>query len=222
MQYVIRPQSGHRPEPPRLPRLCRHRRPVAFSSPVTRLWCCPPASPPECRGRRPRRCRWIEAFPPQSVTISLADDIDVSRGDMLCRPNNRSVVGQDIDAMVCWFSERSSLGREEISRTPYHEVGDGTGASCSNTGWTSTRCIGTRGLSLCRSTRSAESGCEPNRRSCSIPTGATGTGSFILIDPVTNEHRRRRDDHRRRPGNVAGTSRGTPTRSSAASGRPKD
>ena len=49
------------------------------------------------------------AFPPQSVTIRLTDDIDVSRGDMLCRANNRPTVSQDIDATVCWFSEQSSL-----------------------------------------------------------------------------------------------------------------
>jgi bifunctional enzyme CysN/CysC len=47
-----------------------------------------------------------EAFPPMSVTIRLADDLDVSRGDMLCRPNNMPQVTQDVDAMVCWFSER--------------------------------------------------------------------------------------------------------------------
>jgi bifunctional enzyme CysN/CysC len=50
-----------------------------------------------------------EAFAPQSVTLTLTDDIDISRGDMICRPNNRPTVGQDLDAMVCWFSERSSL-----------------------------------------------------------------------------------------------------------------
>jgi bifunctional enzyme CysN/CysC len=47
-----------------------------------------------------------EAFPPMSVSIRLADDLDVSRGDMLCRPNNTPTVTQDIDAMVCWFSDR--------------------------------------------------------------------------------------------------------------------
>ncbi len=50
-----------------------------------------------------------QVFPPQAVTISLTDDIDVSRGDMICRPNNRPTVSADIDAMVCWFSERSQL-----------------------------------------------------------------------------------------------------------------
>jgi bifunctional enzyme CysN/CysC len=50
-----------------------------------------------------------EAFPPQSVTLLLADDLDVSRGDLICRPNNRPVVTRDVDAMVCWFSDRSTL-----------------------------------------------------------------------------------------------------------------
>ncbi len=50
-----------------------------------------------------------EAFPPMSVTIRLDDDIDVSRGDMICRANNRPTVGQDLDAMVCWMSEAPPL-----------------------------------------------------------------------------------------------------------------
>lgn len=44
------------------------------------------------------------AFPPMSVTLRLADDLDVSRGDMICRPHNQPVAGQDIQAMVCWMS----------------------------------------------------------------------------------------------------------------------
>jgi bifunctional enzyme CysN/CysC len=47
-----------------------------------------------------------QAFPPMSVTIRLADDLDVSRGDMICRPHNTPQVTQDVDAMVCWFSDR--------------------------------------------------------------------------------------------------------------------
>jgi bifunctional enzyme CysN/CysC len=46
------------------------------------------------------------AFPPMSVSIRLADDLDVSRGDMICRPHNAPTSTQDIDAMVCWFHER--------------------------------------------------------------------------------------------------------------------
>jgi sulfate adenylyltransferase subunit 1 len=47
-----------------------------------------------------------EAFPPMSVTMRLTDDVDISRGDMLCRPHNRPTVGQDLDAMVCWMTEK--------------------------------------------------------------------------------------------------------------------
>ena len=44
-----------------------------------------------------------EAFPPMSVTVRLEDEVDVSRGDMIARPNNQPIVTQDIDAMICWM-----------------------------------------------------------------------------------------------------------------------
>ena len=47
----------------------------------------------------------LEAFPPMSVTLRLADDLDISRGDMICRPQNHPAVGQDIQAMVCWMAD---------------------------------------------------------------------------------------------------------------------
>ncbi len=50
-----------------------------------------------------------EAFAPMAVTMTLTDDIDISRGDMICRVQNQSTVSQDIDAMVCWMTERSDL-----------------------------------------------------------------------------------------------------------------
>jgi len=50
-----------------------------------------------------------EAFPPMSVTVRLEDEIDISRGDMICRPNNAPRVAQDLDAMVCWMDEKSPL-----------------------------------------------------------------------------------------------------------------
>jgi bifunctional enzyme CysN/CysC len=47
-----------------------------------------------------------EAFPPMAVTLRLEDDLDVSRGDLVCRPHNAPAVTQDLEAMVCWLSER--------------------------------------------------------------------------------------------------------------------
>src|SRR5690606_20960370 len=46
-----------------------------------------------------------KAFAPQSVTFTLEDEIDISRGDLIAKPNNQPRVGQDIEAMVCWFSK---------------------------------------------------------------------------------------------------------------------
>nr|WP_067483452.1 GTP-binding protein [Actinomadura hibisca] len=45
-----------------------------------------------------------EAYAPMSVTLRLADEIDISRGDMIARPHNRPEVAQDLDAMVCWMT----------------------------------------------------------------------------------------------------------------------
>ncbi len=47
-----------------------------------------------------------EAFPPMSVTLRLADDLDISRGDMICRPHNSPAVTQDVEATVCWMANQ--------------------------------------------------------------------------------------------------------------------
>ncbi|MDP9387137.1 MAG: GTP-binding protein [Actinomycetota bacterium] len=52
-----------------------------------------------------------EAFPPMSVTIRLTEDIDVSRGDVICRPANQPEIGQDLDTMVCWLSDQPFVPR---------------------------------------------------------------------------------------------------------------
>ena len=50
-----------------------------------------------------------EAFPPQSVTLLLEDDLDLSRGGMIVRENNQPDVSQDVEIMLCWFDEKNSL-----------------------------------------------------------------------------------------------------------------
>ena len=47
-----------------------------------------------------------EAFAPQSICLTLTDEIDISRGDTLVKANNPPQVGQDIEAMICWFSAK--------------------------------------------------------------------------------------------------------------------
>jgi bifunctional enzyme CysN/CysC len=61
-----------------------------------------------------------EAFAPMAVSVTLEDDIDVSRGDLICRPGNQPDVGQDIEATVCWMSEKVALregGKYTIKHT---------------------------------------------------------------------------------------------------------
>ena len=56
-----------------------------------------------------------EAFPPMSVTVRLEDDVDVSRGDMICRPANAPKPSQDIDAMVCWMTNAPLRPRQKLA-----------------------------------------------------------------------------------------------------------
>jgi len=46
-----------------------------------------------------------EAFTPMSVTLQLADDIDISRGDMIVKPDNIPYVAQEFEAMICWMHD---------------------------------------------------------------------------------------------------------------------
>ena len=60
-----------------------------------------------------------EAFSPMSVCITLADNIDISRGDMLVRENNKPTIEQDIDVMICWMNEKKMIpkGKYTIRHT---------------------------------------------------------------------------------------------------------
>jgi bifunctional enzyme CysN/CysC len=70
--------------------------PSGFSTTVKHVW--GPGGTPVAEG-----------FTGQAVTIELDDDIDIARGDLLCRPANRPHSGQDIDAMLCWFDGEQPL-----------------------------------------------------------------------------------------------------------------
>jgi bifunctional enzyme CysN/CysC len=50
-----------------------------------------------------------QAFPPMAVTMLLDDELDISRGDMICRPTNQPSANRRFEAMVCWFDETSHL-----------------------------------------------------------------------------------------------------------------
>jgi len=60
-----------------------------------------------------------EAFAPRSITLTLEDEIDISRGDMICRVNNQPEPTQDLDVMICWFNNKPMIngGKYAIRHT---------------------------------------------------------------------------------------------------------
>jgi sulfate adenylyltransferase subunit 1 len=128
-----------------------------------------------------------EAFAPQSVCITLTEEIDISRGDTLVKTNNPPQVSQDIEAMICWFSNKPMPPKAKlvirhttqetkaiIQEVKYHvdintlhKIEGVTGFSMNDIGR----------ISLRTAVPLIHDSYRRNRI----------TGSFILIDPGTNE-----------------------------------
>ncbi|MDB4576847.1 sulfate adenylyltransferase subunit CysN [Akkermansiaceae bacterium] len=128
-----------------------------------------------------------EAFAPKSVTITLEDEIDISRGDMLVKANNPPKQGQDIEAMICWFSNTNlnPRGKFVIRHTTKETKAIVQGISYKVDINTLRKEEDTTSFSLNEIGRVSIRTAAPlffdsynkNRQ----------TGSFILIDPGTNE-----------------------------------
>ncbi|MCM6773388.1 adenylyl-sulfate kinase [Nocardia sp. CDC159] len=129
-----------------------------------------------------------EAFTGMAVSLTLADEIDVGRGDMLARPGNRPRLDRELDAMVCWFADDAVLhpGGEYTIRT----AAQATSVRVLGLDYrldvnTLHREVGAQSLALNDIARVTLRSRRPlmfdpyrdNRR----------TGSFILIDDVTNQ-----------------------------------
>jgi bifunctional enzyme CysN/CysC len=131
--------------------------------------------------------RLEEAFPPLSVTLRLEDDVDVSRGDMICRPNNRPRETRELEAMVCWMSERplQPSGRYRIKHTTRTALAKVESLRYRIDVNTLHRDEGAEGLALNEIGRlglrlSSPLFLDEYRRN-------RATGSFILIDESTND-----------------------------------
>jgi sulfate adenylyltransferase large subunit len=127
------------------------------------------------------------AIPPMSVAIRLADDIDVSRGDMLVDPADPPTVARELQARVCWMSERPleprarlavkqttrsvrAVADELLSRVDVHTIEDVPAPER----------LELNDIGVVR-LRLAE-------RLCVDPYGENRTtGAFVLIDEATNE-----------------------------------
>lgn len=125
------------------------------------------------------------AFPPMSVTICLEDEIDISRGDMLVHPGNQPVVSRNLEAMLVWMSETasalnkpyvikqtSSSVRGVISRLHYRV--DPNNLHRQKTEKLELNEIGRAGIELFKPL------CHDHY------SRNHATGSFVLVDPMTN------------------------------------
>lgn len=129
-----------------------------------------------------------QAFSPLSVTMTTEDEIDISRGNLISKNNNLPEVSQDIEAMICWFSESSKLANRakyiirhttnetravvkevnyKVNINTLHKVEDDKDFKLNDIGRITLRTSAPLIYDSYRKNRT--------------------TGSFILIDPQTNE-----------------------------------
>jgi sulfate adenylyltransferase large subunit len=128
-----------------------------------------------------------EAVPPQSVTIRLADDLDVSRGNLLADPERPPIVARELVARVCWMSERAleprarlavkhttrsvrAIADELVSITEIHTLVDVPGPER----------LGLNDIGVVRLRLSEPLAVDPYEEN-------RETGAFILIDEATND-----------------------------------
>lgn len=66
-----------------------------------------------------------EAFSPMSVTITLEDEIDITRGDLIAKPNNQPKINREIEVMVCWLNDKvlTPKGKYTIRHTSNEVIG---------------------------------------------------------------------------------------------------
>ncbi|MFO6452706.1 MULTISPECIES: sulfate adenylyltransferase subunit CysN [unclassified Aeromicrobium] len=98
VQYVIRPQNGQGDY-----RAFAGQVVSGVMRPGDEVLVLPSGLPSRIKAIDTAKGELEEAFAPMSVTVRLEDEVDVSRGDMIVRPNNQPTVTQDLDAMVCWM-----------------------------------------------------------------------------------------------------------------------
>jgi bifunctional enzyme CysN/CysC len=128
-----------------------------------------------------------EAFPPLSVTLRLEDQVDVSRGDVICRPANQPTIASGVEATVCWMSEAplrpgGRYALKHLTRTVTAKVTELRYRIDVNTLHrdTTSRTLGLNEIGRIRVQTSAPIAFDPFARN-------RATGSFILIDESTND-----------------------------------
>jgi bifunctional enzyme CysN/CysC len=128
-----------------------------------------------------------EAAPPLSVTLTLADQLDVGRGDMLVRADDQPVIARELDATICWMSEEPvHIGRRyalkhttRSVRATVHEIAERTDPETLERHPEPTS-LGLNDIGRVRLRTSAPVLADPYSTN-------RGTGAFILIDEDSND-----------------------------------
>ena len=126
-----------------------------------------------------------EAFPPQAITVTLEDEIDVSRGDMLASPGNLPLVGTHFYAHVVWMSEDPLIPgkRYYIKQTTRMVTGSVSRIhhriDVNTLERVQVEQLKLNGIALCEMALSSPFAFDDYAR-------CKGTGSFIVIDRLTN------------------------------------
>ena len=172
---------------PRLPRLRGPDRLGHGARRATRWWCCPPDAAPASPASTPSKAASTQATAPASVTLRLADEVDVSRGDLLAHRGPPVAVQDRLEAMLVWFGETRRWSPGPVPREAHHSNRQPRRSS---------RCSGARSSKTsprsppkpCRSMTSAGCGSP-----ASAPCSATRTrrtarpARSSSIDPLSND-----------------------------------
>ena len=68
-----------------------------------------------------------EAYPPMSVTFTLHDEIDITRGDLIAKTDNSPSVMKELDVMLCWMNDKPLVSRGKVYCSSYIKRNDGYG-----------------------------------------------------------------------------------------------
>jgi sulfate adenylyltransferase subunit 1 len=119
VQYVIRPQSAEHPDY----RGYAGRIAGGVFRPGDKIMVLPSGFTSTIREINQAGTKLEEAFAPMSVTMTLNDDVDISRGDMIVRENNTPRTGQDLEIMLCWLNDKAlSINSSYVVRHSTKEV----------------------------------------------------------------------------------------------------
>jgi bifunctional enzyme CysN/CysC len=128
-----------------------------------------------------------EAFAPMSVTVLLEDEVDVSRGDLICHPGDAPELSREIEATICWMADQplSPGGRYAIkhathtARAIVEQIVDKVDVHTLQADQQAAE-LGLNDIGHVRLRTSKPLAFDPYERN-------RATGSFILIDEATND-----------------------------------